>query len=171
MPKRFRISSETRLKSICCLSFISEISKSVGEDHVYVMEALARSSADSRGFREYAQHFGVQTVNRITQRRRYERSFHDLVHFVNAAMSSKSKYQRTPPACRNTKSIVANTVQFLLSLSTWVLDSVFHRGLPRLPSFFYPSTDIPFTLLSSTASNCSITHFQYPPSKHNSSSS
>lgn len=77
-------------RSLYYLSFMSEILKSIWEDHVNVMGALAWSFADIWEFGDYAQHFGIQTVNRTTQVRRYKKSFFDLVDLVNARMQSKS---------------------------------------------------------------------------------
>lgn len=37
-----------------------------------------------REFGDYDAHFGIQTVNRTTQERRYKKSFFDLVDYMNA---------------------------------------------------------------------------------------
>lgn len=66
------------------LSYMSEVLKSIWEDNVWVMGALAWSFADNWEFGDYDAHFGLQTVNRTTQERRYKKSFFDLVDFVNA---------------------------------------------------------------------------------------
>jgi beta-glucosidase/6-phospho-beta-glucosidase/beta-galactosidase len=71
-------------RSTYYLSFMSEILKSIWEDHVHVLGALAWSFADNWEFGDYDAHFGLQTVNRTTQVRRYKKSFFDLVDFVNA---------------------------------------------------------------------------------------
>jgi beta-glucosidase/6-phospho-beta-glucosidase/beta-galactosidase len=71
-------------RSTYYLSFMSEILKSIWEDHVHVLGALAWSFADNWEFGDYSAHFGLQTVNRTTQVRNYKKSFFDLVDFVNA---------------------------------------------------------------------------------------
>ncbi|OCK85640.1 glycoside hydrolase family 1 protein [Lepidopterella palustris CBS 459.81] len=74
-------------RSIYYLSFMSEILKSIWEDGVHVIGALAWSFADNWEFGDYDARFGLQTVNRTTQERRYKKSFFDLVDFINARMS------------------------------------------------------------------------------------
>ncbi|KAJ6153565.1 CAZyme family GH1 [Penicillium chermesinum] len=69
-------------RSIYYLSFMSEILKSIYEDGVHVMGALAWSFVDNWEFGDYAQQFGIQAVNRTTQQRHYKKSFFDLVDFV-----------------------------------------------------------------------------------------
>ncbi|KAL3418713.1 beta-glucosidase [Phlyctema vagabunda] len=64
------------------LSFMSEVLKSIWEDHVHVMGALAWSFADNWEFGDYTAQFGLQVVNRTTQTRYYKKSFFDLVDFV-----------------------------------------------------------------------------------------
>lgn len=76
-------------RSLYYLSYMSEVLKSIWEDGVDVAGAFAWSFADNWEFGDYDAHFGMQTVNRTTQERRYKKSFFDLVDFVNA---------RTPPA-------------------------------------------------------------------------
>lgn len=86
-------------RSLYYLSFMSEILKAIWEDGVDVRGAFAWSFADnweyvhdliSRKrltdfrFGDYDAHFGLQTVNRTTQVRRYKKSFFDLVDFVKA---------------------------------------------------------------------------------------
>ena len=71
-------------RSTYYLSFMSEILKSIWEDNVNVLGALAWSFADNWEFGDYNAHFGLQTVNRTTQVRNYKKSFFDLVDFVNA---------------------------------------------------------------------------------------
>lgn len=61
---------------------MSEILKSIYEDGVDVMGALAWSFADNWEFGDYDARFGLQTVNRTTQVRNYKKSFFDLVDFV-----------------------------------------------------------------------------------------
>jgi len=73
-------------RSIYYLSFMSEILKSIWEDGVHVIGALAWSFADNWEFGDYDARFGLQTVNRTTQERRYKKSFFDLVDFVKARM-------------------------------------------------------------------------------------
>ena len=65
---------------------MSEVLKSIWEDGVDVAGAFAWSFADNWEFGDYDAHFGIQTVNRTTQERRYKKSFFDLVDFVNARM-------------------------------------------------------------------------------------
>jgi beta-glucosidase/6-phospho-beta-glucosidase/beta-galactosidase len=74
-------------RSIYYLSFMSEILKSIHEDGVRVMGALAWSWADNWEFGDYKQQFGLQVVNRTTQERYYKKSFFDLVDFVSSRMS------------------------------------------------------------------------------------
>ena len=69
-------------RSIYYLSYMSEVLKAIWEDGVDVMGALAWSFADNWEFGDYNAHFGLQTVNRTTQQRRYKKSFFDLVDFV-----------------------------------------------------------------------------------------
>ena len=70
------------------LSFMSEILKSIHEDGVHVMGALAWSFADNWEFGDYSAQFGLQYVNRTSQERRYKKSFFDLVDFVAARMTN-----------------------------------------------------------------------------------
>jgi beta-glucosidase/6-phospho-beta-glucosidase/beta-galactosidase len=71
-------------RSIYYLSYLSEVLKSIWEDGVEVAGAFAWSFADNWEFGDYDAHFGIQTVNRTTQERRYKKSFFDMVDFVNA---------------------------------------------------------------------------------------
>jgi beta-glucosidase/6-phospho-beta-glucosidase/beta-galactosidase len=71
-------------RSIYYLSFMSEVLKAIWEDGVEVLGAFAWSFADNWEFGDYDQHFGIQTVNRTTQERRYKKSFFDLVDFMKA---------------------------------------------------------------------------------------
>ncbi|KAF4553720.1 Hypothetical protein D9617_6g094520 [Elsinoe fawcettii] len=66
------------------LSFMSEVLKAIWEDGVEVAGAFAWSFADNWEFGDYDAHFGIQTVNRTTQERRYKKSFFELVDFVKA---------------------------------------------------------------------------------------
>ena len=70
------------------LSFMSEVLKSIYEDGVNVMGALAWSFADNWEFGDYSQQFGIQKVNRTTQQRYYKKSFFDLVDFVKTRQKS-----------------------------------------------------------------------------------
>ncbi|CAG7924807.1 unnamed protein product [Penicillium olsonii] len=76
-------------RSVYYLSFMSEILKSIYEDGVHVMGALAWSFVDNWEFGDYAQQFGIQTVNRTTQERHYKKSFFDLVDFVKTRQPRK----------------------------------------------------------------------------------
>ncbi|KAJ5281980.1 CAZyme family GH1 [Penicillium angulare] len=71
------------------LSFMSEVLKSIYEDGVHVMGALAWSFVDNWEFGDYSQQFGIQKVNRTTQERYYKKSFFDLVDFVKTRQSSR----------------------------------------------------------------------------------
>jgi beta-glucosidase/6-phospho-beta-glucosidase/beta-galactosidase len=71
-------------RSIYYLSYMSEVLKSIWEDGVDVAGAFAWSFADNWEFGDYDAQFGIQTVNRTTQQRRYKKSFFDLVDFVAA---------------------------------------------------------------------------------------
>ncbi|KAJ5771421.1 uncharacterized protein N7511_003472, partial [Penicillium nucicola] len=76
-------------RSIYYLSFMSEILKSIYEDGVHVMGALAWSFVDNWEFGDYTQQFGIQAVNRTTQERSYKKSFFDLVDFVKSRQPKK----------------------------------------------------------------------------------
>ncbi|KAJ9602037.1 hypothetical protein H2200_013397 [Cladophialophora chaetospira] len=78
-------------RSIYYLSYMSEILKSIWEDGVHVAGAFAWSFADNWEFGDYSQHFGLQTVDRTTQERRYKKSFFDLVDFVNTRTMPKEQ--------------------------------------------------------------------------------
>ena len=71
-------------RSMYYTSYLAETLKSIWEDGVNVAGAFAWSFADNWEFGDYDAHFGIQTVNRTTQTRRYKKSFFDLVDFVNA---------------------------------------------------------------------------------------
>ncbi|KAI1736968.1 glycoside hydrolase [Xylaria scruposa] len=75
-------------RSTYYLSFMSEILKSIHEDGVHVMGALAWSWVDNWEFGDYTQQFGIQVLNRTTQERFYKKSFFDLVDFVGARLPS-----------------------------------------------------------------------------------
>jgi beta-glucosidase/6-phospho-beta-glucosidase/beta-galactosidase len=66
------------------LSHMSEILKAIWEDHVDVSGVLAWSFADNWELGSYDAHFGMQYVDRTTQKRSYKKSFFDLVDFVAA---------------------------------------------------------------------------------------
>ncbi|KAJ5548270.1 CAZyme family GH1 [Penicillium frequentans] len=70
------------------LSFMSEVLKSIYEDGVEVIGALAWSFADNWEFGDYSQQFGMQVVIRTTQKRHYKKSFFDLVYFVKTRQIS-----------------------------------------------------------------------------------
>ncbi|POS77872.1 beta-glucosidase A [Diaporthe helianthi] len=63
-------------------SYMSEVLKSIWEDGVNVAGAFAWSFMDNWEFGSYNQQFGIQTVNRTTQERRFKKSFFDLLDFV-----------------------------------------------------------------------------------------
>jgi beta-glucosidase/6-phospho-beta-glucosidase/beta-galactosidase len=69
---------------------MSEILKSIYEDGVHVMGALAWSFVDNWEFGDYSQQFGIQAVNRTTQERSYKKSFFDLVDFVKSRQPKKA---------------------------------------------------------------------------------
>ncbi|KAJ5129969.1 Glycoside hydrolase family 1 [Penicillium bovifimosum] len=77
-------------RSVYYLSFMSEILKSIYEDGVHVMGALAWSFVDNWEFGDYSQQFGIQAVNRTTQQRYYKKSFFDLVDFVRTRQHKKN---------------------------------------------------------------------------------
>lgn len=65
---------------------MTEILKSIHEDGVHVMGALAWSFADNWEFGDYGQQFGLQYVNRTSQEKKFKKSLFDLVDFVMARM-------------------------------------------------------------------------------------
>lgn len=65
-------------------SFLSEGLKAIWEDGVKLIGAFAWSFADNWEFGDYDAHFGIQTVNRTTQERRYKKSFFEFVDFVES---------------------------------------------------------------------------------------
>ncbi|KAF2107562.1 beta-glucosidase-like protein [Lophiotrema nucula] len=65
-------------------SFLSEGLKAIWLDGVKLIGAFAWSFADNWEFGDYDAHFGIQTVNRTTQERRYKKSFFDFVDFVES---------------------------------------------------------------------------------------
>ncbi|KAK6541481.1 hypothetical protein TWF694_007290 [Orbilia ellipsospora] len=69
-------------RSLYYQSFLSETLKAIWEDGVHMMGALAWSFADNWEFGDYDQRFGLQTVDRDTQKRSFKKSFFDLVSFV-----------------------------------------------------------------------------------------
>lgn len=66
------------------LSFMSEVLKSIWEDGVNIIGAIAWSFMDNWEFGSYEQQFGLQVVNRTTLERTYKKSFFDLVDFMGA---------------------------------------------------------------------------------------
>ncbi|KAH6896616.1 family 1 glycoside hydrolase [Thelonectria olida] len=66
------------------LGFMSEVLKAIWEDGVEVVGAYAWSAFDNWEFGSYEAQFGIQTVNRTTQERRFKKSFFDLVDFMKA---------------------------------------------------------------------------------------
>lgn len=75
-------------RSVYYSSFMQEILKSIYEDGVHVMGALAWSFMDNWEFGDYSAQFGMQKVNRTTQQRFYKKSFFDLVDFVKTRQRS-----------------------------------------------------------------------------------
>lgn len=71
-------------RSVYYQSYLSEGLKAMWEDGVEWIGAFAWSWADNWEFGDYAQHFGLQTVNRTTQVRRYKKSFFEYVDFVES---------------------------------------------------------------------------------------
>ncbi|KAG9253105.1 glycoside hydrolase superfamily [Emericellopsis atlantica] len=71
-------------RSLYYLSFMSEVLNAIWEDGVHVSGAFAWSYMDNWEFGDYTAHFGIQTVNRTSQERRYKKSFFDLVDFMKA---------------------------------------------------------------------------------------
>lgn len=65
-------------------SYLSEGLKALWEDGVDWIGAFAWSWADNWEFGDYDAHFGIQTVNRTTQERRYKKSFFDFVDFIES---------------------------------------------------------------------------------------
>lgn len=71
-------------RSLYYQSYLNEGLKAIWEDGVEFIGAFAWSWADNWEFGDYAQHFGVQTVNRTTMVRRYKKSFFDFVDFIES---------------------------------------------------------------------------------------
>ncbi|KAF2023376.1 beta-glucosidase-like protein [Setomelanomma holmii] len=65
-------------------SYLNEGLKAIWEDGVDFIGAFAWSWADNWEFGDYDAYFGIQTVNRTTQERRYKKSFFDFVDFVES---------------------------------------------------------------------------------------
>jgi beta-glucosidase/6-phospho-beta-glucosidase/beta-galactosidase len=63
-------------------SYLNEGLKAIWEDGVDFIGAFAWSWADNWEFGDYDAHFGIQTVNRTTQERRFKKSFFDFVEFI-----------------------------------------------------------------------------------------
>lgn len=66
------------------LSFMSEILNSIWEDGVQVLGVIAWSFVDNWEFGDFTPHYGMQTVDRTTQERRYKKSLFDFVDFIQA---------------------------------------------------------------------------------------
>jgi beta-glucosidase/6-phospho-beta-glucosidase/beta-galactosidase len=75
-------------RSLYYQSYLNEGLKAIWEDGVEFIGAFAWSWADNWEFGDYDQHFGIQTVNRTTQVRRYKKSFFDFVDFVESRRQS-----------------------------------------------------------------------------------
>lgn len=75
-------------RSIYYLSFLSEVLKAIWDDGVKVVGVYAWSMADNWEFGDYDSHFGIQTVNRTTQERRYKKSFFDMAEFMAARLQN-----------------------------------------------------------------------------------
>ncbi|KAI4618850.1 hypothetical protein J4E83_005801 [Alternaria metachromatica] len=65
-------------------TYLNEGLKAIWEDGVNFIGAFAWSWADNWEFGDYDQQFGIQSVNRTTQVRRYKKSFFDYVDFVES---------------------------------------------------------------------------------------
>ncbi|KAA8621516.1 BglB Beta-glucosidase 6-phospho-beta-glucosidase beta-galactosidase [Pyrenophora tritici-repentis] len=65
-------------------TYLNEGLKAIWEDGVQFVGAFAWSWADNWEFGDYAQQFGIQTVNRTTMVRRYKKSFFDYVDFIES---------------------------------------------------------------------------------------
>ncbi|CAN9170025.1 unnamed protein product [Alternaria alternata] len=65
-------------------TYLNEGLKAIWEDGVNFIGAFAWSWADNWEFGDYDQQFGIQTVNRTTQVRRYKKSFFDFVDFIES---------------------------------------------------------------------------------------
>jgi beta-glucosidase/6-phospho-beta-glucosidase/beta-galactosidase len=65
-------------------SYLAEGLRALWEDGVQWIGAFAWSFADNWEFGDFDAHFGIQTVNRTTQVRRYKKSFFDFVDFVES---------------------------------------------------------------------------------------
>ncbi|CAN8105903.1 unnamed protein product [Discula destructiva] len=77
-------------RSLYFQDFLNEVLKSVNEDGVNVIGALAWSFADDNEFGSYTSHYGMQTVDRRDGRlrRRYKRSLFDFVDFFHQHVAS-----------------------------------------------------------------------------------
>ncbi|KAH7091956.1 beta-glucosidase-like protein [Paraphoma chrysanthemicola] len=65
-------------------TYLNEGLKAIWEDGVDFIGAFAWSWADNWEFGDYDAHFGIQTVNRTTQERRYKKSFFEFVDFIES---------------------------------------------------------------------------------------
>jgi beta-glucosidase/6-phospho-beta-glucosidase/beta-galactosidase len=71
-------------RSWCYQTYLNEGLKAIWEDGVQFIGAFAWSWADNWEFGDFEQQFGIQTVNRKTQVRRYKKSFFDFVDFIES---------------------------------------------------------------------------------------
>lgn len=71
-------------RSLYYISYLTEVLNCIHKDGVNIIGALAWSALDDWEFSTYAQHFGLQAVNRTTMERTYKRSFFDFVGFFQA---------------------------------------------------------------------------------------
>jgi beta-glucosidase/6-phospho-beta-glucosidase/beta-galactosidase len=65
-------------------SYLTEILNCIHEDGINIIGAIGWSMLDNWEFGTYAQHFGMQNVNRTTFERTYKRSFFDFVGFFHS---------------------------------------------------------------------------------------
>ncbi|KAL6711455.1 hypothetical protein ACN47E_004389 [Coniothyrium glycines] len=65
-------------------SYLNEGLKAIWEDGVKFIGTFAWSWADNWEFGDFDAQFGIQTVNRTTQERRYKKSFFDYVDFIES---------------------------------------------------------------------------------------
>ncbi|KAI3395374.1 hypothetical protein diail_1365 [Diaporthe ilicicola] len=77
-------------RSLYYQDYLAEAMKSIHEDGVSLIGALAWSFADNNEFGTYENQYGLQTVNRTDGLlpRHYKRSFLDLVDFFHSHISA-----------------------------------------------------------------------------------
>lgn len=68
------------------MTYLSEMLKTMYEDGVHVIGALAWAYVDNWEFGTWTTPFGMQTLNRTSQQRTYKKSFFDYVNFFEARM-------------------------------------------------------------------------------------